>query len=195
MIDRRHPFWFLTSELLLGRPELVLEFSKYVHAGSGKTLSREIIHVAARDLSEEWLSDVMSSLRNRQELALHSRVEDGGHVYQIPLVDFINAGSVSEARTRMAGIDRLLGKDLMLFDSGNSFHGYYFRLIEEVHWYKYLGSLLLCNPPVPDEPIIDSRWVGHSLEHGFSALRWSRNSSLYESIPELVSSDHAYELV
>jgi hypothetical protein len=50
-------------------------------------------------------------------------------------------------------------------------HGYYFCMIGERDWYKYLGKLLLCNDPVvEDEQVVDSRWVGHSLNKTLHAL-------------------------
>jgi hypothetical protein len=185
MSTSNHPFSFLSAKLLDQKPELVLEFSKYVHLGRGKTLSREILQAEARHIDSHWVHLQFLTLLKGQELALHSRIYDNDKIYHIPMIDFINTTSEEEALEKVRHISKILRSDIYLFKSGNSLHGYYFCLIDENQWHKYLGSLLLCNPPPnAGEEIIDSRWIGHSLEHGFSALRWSHNTEIYQSIPQ-----------
>jgi hypothetical protein len=188
MLNSNHPFYFLRNELLNQTPGLVLEFSRYIHLGFGKTLSREIIHVASDKLNDSWVENQLANLLDRQELALHSKVYLNNEIYHIPLVDFINISSIENIAYEVKNLNEKLNSKIALFDSGLSLHGYYYCLINEYQWYRYLGSLLLCNPP-PNlgEEIIDSRWIGHSLEHGFSALRWSHNTELYQSIPQAVA--------
>ena len=185
MITLTHPFYFLSTKLLDRNRELILEFSKYVHLGQGRTLSREIFQAEARQTNSNWLRLQFSSLNEGQELALHSRVYNGSKIYHIPMIDFINTDSEEEAVSKVEHISRTLRSDIYIFKSGKSLHGYFFCLIDENQWYKYLGSLLLCNPPPKlGEEIIDARWIGHSLEHGFSALRWSHNTEIYQSVPQ-----------
>ena len=187
MIPQGHPIQGLSNSLLTHDPDLTLELSRYVHLGSGRTLSREIFHVQAKYLDDTWLAEEISRLAGAQELALHSRVTRNGRIYHIPMVDFAIVESAELLLFKMQAVRRSLPVDITLYSSGQSMHGYYFCLIDEKDWYKYLGRLLLCNPPFDsNDQLVDSRWVGHSLEHGFSALRWSCNSGIYQSLPQLV---------
>lgn len=187
MVPRMHPVDGLRHFLLHQSPELVLEFSRYIHLGLGRTLSREIFEVEARNVSPAWLAEEIRGLSPQQELALHSKVLQKDRIYHIPMVDFANVESINTLLVKTWHLRESLSVDITLYDSGQSMHGYYFCLIGEREWYKYLGRLLLCDPPFGgEEQIIDSRWVGHSLEHGFSALRWSCNSAIYQSPPQLV---------
>lgn len=184
MVSKGHPLWGLVRGLIETNRDLNLEFSRYIHSGPGRTLSREIFQVPAKSVDVDWLELEAQRLSERQELALHSKVLRNGKAYHIPMVDFVHTGPIPALLTRMEPVRRVLPVDLTLYHSGRSLHGYFFCLIEEGKWYTYLGSLLLCNNPGAE--LTDSRWIGHSLEHGFSALRWSCNSDLYESLPEAV---------
>jgi len=187
MVPGMHPVDGLRHFLLQQSAELVLEFSKYVHIGHGRTLSREIFHVEARHVSPAWLAEEIRGLSRQQELALHSKVLQKDRIYHLPMVDFAQVESIKTLLVKTQHLRESLSVDITLYDSGQSMHGYYFCLVDEKEWYKYLGRLLLCDPPFgAEEQIIDSRWVGHSLEHGFSALRWSCNSPIYQSLPHLV---------
>jgi hypothetical protein len=187
MVHGRHPIYGLRDFLLQQRAELILEFSRYVHLGLGQTLSRETFHVEARNVDAAWLGEEIRGLSEGQELALHSRVVQNDRVFHIPMVDFAHVDSLKILLIKTQNVRQSLPVDITLYDSGQSMHGYYFCLVDEKDWYKYLGRLLLCDPPFgSDRQIIDSRWIGHSLEHGFSALRWSCNSAIYQSLPQLV---------
>lgn len=186
-VSRRHPIHGLCRSLLKNNPELTLEFSRYVHLGSGRTLSREIFHVQARDLDDTWLAEEIRGLAETQELALHSKVVLKNLIYHIPMVDFAHVESLQTLVVKTQPVRQSLPVDIVLYESGRSMHGYFFCLIDEKDWYQYLGRLLLCNPPFDsNDQLVDSRWVGHSLDHGFSALRWSCNSAIYQSLPQLV---------
>lgn len=187
IVPQGHPIHALSESLLEHDPELILEFSRYVHLGSGRTLSREIFHVEARELNDTWLAEEIRRLSETQELALHSKVILKDRIYHIPMADFAHVESVETLIVKTRAVCQSLPVEISLYESGRSKHGYFFCLIGEKDWYKYLGRLLLCNPPFDSNgQIIDSRWVGHSLEHGFSALRWSCNSGIYQSLPQLV---------
>lgn len=187
MVPVRHPIHDLRHTLLQHHPELILEFSRYVHLGSGRTLSRETFHIEASNLDDAWLADEIRGLTKGQELAQHSRVVYKDRIHHIPMVDFAEAESTELLLLKMQAVRQSLPVDISLYSSGRSMHGYFFCLIDEKDWYEYLGRLLLCNAPFgSNRQIIDSRWVGHSLEHGFSALRWSCNSAMYQSLPQLV---------
>jgi hypothetical protein len=79
--------------------------------------------------------------------------------------------------------------DFIFFETGRSFHGYFPGLIPEQAWLGYLGRLLLVNS-LEGPQVIDSRWVGHALIRGFTALRWSHNTNRYLAIPHLVTLLH-----
>ncbi len=183
----KHPIHGLVRSLSQINNNIVLEFSRYVHLGQGRTLSRDIFHVEADNLDAEWLVNQIGSLSRKQELALHSKVLQQGQTYHIPMVDFANVKSTEILLNKMLPVSEFLSTDIAFYDSGQSMHGYYFCLIGEREWHQYLGKILLCNVPLAaDEQVVDSRWVGHSLDHGFSALRWSCNSGIYSGLPQVV---------
>lgn len=181
-----HPIVYLRSRLLNKTTRCTLEFSKYVYRERGKTFSRDIFEVESEDLSIQWLTDQLASLKEGQELALHSKIKYESRIVHLPMIDFINVSSTEKVRPEIEHIGARLRTDVWFYNSGTSLHGYYFILIETQKWYEYLGSLLLCNyTKGRDNEIIDSRWVGHSLEHGYSALRWSNNTDNYKSLPAI----------
>ncbi|HEX8246646.1 MAG TPA: hypothetical protein VF599_00555 [Pyrinomonadaceae bacterium] len=188
-MKKDHPIFQLNKYLFRKEPRLVLEFSRYIYVSYGVTLSRETFHIKASELINSWLEDQIELLSEGQELAFHSRVrlsEDDSNIYHIPMIDFINTKSAEKINSKILPVNQMLNSDLTLYESGNSYHGYYFLLLSEHNWYKFLGKILLCNPPSRfNEEIVDSRWVGHSLEHGFSALRWSKKTEKYKIIPKL----------
>jgi hypothetical protein len=189
-----HPIQGLLRAFAHNNIKVVLEFSRYIHLGHGRTLSRDIFHVEAHNLDTKWLVNQIESLSREEELALHSKVLQQGQTYHIPMVDFVHVKSTEGLVDKMLPVSRLLSTDITFYDSGQSMHGYYFCLIGERNWYEYLGRLLLCNSPLAaDEQVVDSRWVGHSLEHGFSASRWSCNSGIYGGLPQLVNVTGNYE--
>jgi hypothetical protein len=189
---------------LQGHPCLVLEelsarygtnltftYSRYKVAPSGLQAMAPrspVLKVTGHDISLEWLVDQFSELRLDQEMAWHSWVEDKHTVFHIPMIDFIGRPdhSLILSMTRTLTTELELKGDLFLFDTGRSLHGYYPDLIPEHAWPKYLGLLLLLNQH-SHPPLIDTRWIGHALTRGFTALRWSNNTSRYRSMPRMVS--------
>jgi len=182
---QKHPINQLRACLLKAHPDIILEFSRYVHLGYGKTKSRDIFNVEGKYITREWLKEQICSLTSGQELALHSRIIYRGKEFHIPMIDFINANSPEKVFPCLSDVNNQLPADIWFYTSGQSLHGYYFCLLDKEHWYKYLASIGLCNKPHnPD--IVDQRWIYHSLDHGFSALRWSHNTVIYKSMPEVV---------
>jgi hypothetical protein len=190
MVRTDHPFWPLKSHLLRANPNLVLEYSTYVYRGYGITESRNVFSVRADHIGEKWLEDKIRGLSDDQELAVHSRVKVESKVFHVPMIDFVNANYYNQIRERIQHINSKLGQDIWIYSSGRSLHGYFFLLLEEARWIEFLGGLLLCNSrgEFPNE-IVDSRWVGHSLDHGFSALRWSQNTERHRTAPSLLTVD------
>lgn len=193
---RNHPITRLCNWLQEEYPDATLEFSRYVYKQYGRTESREVFRSAVRDVSSDWLKQETQCLADSQELAIHSRIWlANGQVRHIPMIDFANTQSPVQAANRTRYITNSFGKPIDLYLSGNSLHGYYYQLISTKAWYNFLGSLLLCNLPNKiDEDVIDARWIGHSLKHRFSALRWTRHSNTYKRIPTRVSLPSGHEI-
>jgi hypothetical protein len=105
--------------------------------------------------------------------------------FAIPLIDF-SFKNLSSNSDMLKKLQASQGAPFFLFASGRSFHGYLIQLISIDEWHRFLGKLLLVNPPNSNYEKIDSRWVGHSLENGFSALRISFNSEFYLRLPSFV---------
>ena len=195
-MKKDHPIFQLEKYLLRKEPRLILEFSRYIYVSYGVTLSREVFHIKASDLANGWLEDQIELLSEGQELAFHSKVrlnEKDNNLYHIPMIDFISKKSEENIISKISSVNEMLNSNLTLYESGNSYHGYYFLLLNEYNWYKFLGRILLCNPPSRlNEEIVDSRWVGHSLEHGYSALRWSKKTEKYKIVPKLSQQNKKY---
>lgn len=147
--------------------------------------SREVFNVKAHAFSQNYVADLISSLGNGEELALHSRVIINGNIKHIPMID-LSAKSTARA---VKGLIKLLPKSIsdefIFYNSGRSFHVYSTSLMDSKDYSSFLGRLLLSNNP--DEPLlVDSRWVGHRLVGGYLSLRWSCNSSAYIQYPQEV---------
>src|SRR6185503_17517668 len=164
MVNPEHPLWKLRSELFDHLAMMSLEFSRYVYREFGVTDYRNTFQISADKVQDGWLSTELQSLESEEELALHSRVNLEGATLHIPMIDFVNVASWQEIHARLQHISERLGRNLWLYSSGRSLHGYYFVLVDEPSWYRFLGELLLCNSRSRfSSEIIDSRWVGHSL--------------------------------
>jgi hypothetical protein len=102
------------------------------------------------------------------------------------MIDFVGSPAVSvlEDLSRTLATEFSIDCRLAVFETGRSFHGYMPAVIEESVWPKYLGRLLTSNE-TDRTPIIDTRWIGHALVRGFSALRWSHNTSRYLQMPHV----------
>lgn len=186
-LDSTHPIGFVQS--LMGKygDELTLNFSKYYYRPNSVFDERETFEVPIWDVTTKWFDDQVSGLRPDWELAMNSLVRDKrGRSLHVGMIDFTGRPSVSLVRSR---IHELIATkdadDFSLYDSGRSFHGYLLMLMTPAKWREFLGRLLLMNF-VNEEPLVDSRWVGHRLIGGFSALRWSSNSSLHTFGPRLL---------
>lgn len=185
MISEKHPFCFLSS--LFQKEEAIFTFSKYVYTPDSLMDERELIRVSGDDLTADWVTCTIASLRQDQELALHSSVRIGERNWHIPMIDFSLEEAISQnVFDRMS---RYLPKPLMLnmavYSSGRSFHAYSTTLLGPKDWYDFMGRLLLINPRDAHD-IVDTRWVGHRLIGGFGSLRWSNNSGQYLKPPSRI---------
>jgi hypothetical protein len=189
LIIQEHPG--LVVEEITGRygPNLTFTYSRYEVAPPGlQAMARRsaVLEVLGSDVTPEWIADHLSDLGPNEELAWHSRVDCKGVSLHIPMVDFVGRPDRSLLRDAGRTLTAEIGihGSLIVFDTERSFHGYFADLISEQAWPKYLGELLLLNE-TNRPPVVDARWVGHSLARGFTALRWSKNTNRYPAMPRL----------
>jgi len=167
--------------------EFWFEFSKYVSGGPGLTVSREIVRVVSRS-ALQWTRNAAGRMPLGGEVAIHSRtgvVGRPGRVFHIPMIDV--QGRQSRAlRARVREECIRLDAPASIYLSGRGFHVYFYTVIPTPAWHEFLARILLWTPPAPRGPAIpvDIRWVGHSLEHGYSALRLTRYTTEYLKAPE-----------
>lgn len=168
--------------------DLKLHFSRYYYRPQSPLDERQTFSVTALDVTEGWVVDQIAQLPLGWELAMNSLVEDGrGRFRHVPMIDFVGTSMAWASASFFAEIvGREIAKRLVYFDSGRSLHAYSPTLLSKKHWVEFMGRLLLLN--IPGSPaVIDARWVGHRLVGGYSALRWSKNSRHYESMPRRLS--------
>jgi hypothetical protein len=171
--------------------DLIFTYSRYEVAPPGLQAiapRSPVLRVSASDVTSDWIAHRFAELGPNEEMAWHSWVECGGVGFHIPMVDFADR----PIRSELCQLDRVLRVEmgligtLVLFDTGRSFHGYFPDLIAERDLPEYLGRLLLLNEH-DRLPVVDTRWVGHGLVRGFTALRWSNNTDRYHAMPRLSS--------
>ena len=120
------------------------------------------------DLNAETLSEKIASLPANRALAIDSKcVLHDGSVRYIPMMDFKPPPNVSNLELITEFLKGVARKGVILA-SGASYHFYGFDLLDQVEWIRFMGSCLLA-------PYSDSRWIGHGLIAGSSALRISAN--------------------
>lgn len=173
--------------------DIKFAFSRYEVAPPGmqaRATRSDVICIAGADLTAEWLCDRLAELGYNEELAWHSTVDRNGAQLHIPMIDFLGRAEGWKLADITHDVARQLGCpiDFQFFDVGRSFHAYGLTLLEQARWYQFLGELLTLQRSRAASPV-DSRWIGHSLVRGFSALRWSHNTSRYEGMPRLVASE------
>jgi hypothetical protein len=189
LVVEEHPLLVVENIIARHGAGLTFTYSYYEVAQPGfqaMAPRSAVLRVRARDLTPEWVDDRFRELKANEELAWHSWVECQGTGYHIPMIDLVNSPSRSILRdlSRRLVSEMSLSGDFVYFETGQSFHGYFSDLVSERAWLNYLGQLLLLNKE--DWPqTIDTRWVGHALARGFSALRWSNNTTRYRAMPRL----------
>lgn len=151
--------------------------------GSGFTPYRNIIET--EDLSDDWIMQVQKNIPPECELAINSLVKVDGNCLHLALIDFSYPRLEPYFLSNINTLQSVYGGTLYLYRSGRSFHGYQDLLLSEENWKSYLGHLLLLNKGRATEEVADSRWVGHSLVQGFSALRISHRTDAYFQMPHL----------
>lgn len=144
-----------------------------------------MFRVPSRQITEEWARRQLVRLGSNEELAFHSRVYAGDTVYHVPLVDFLGPFDAPFVKGVLKPLIEQVRSKICFFSSGRSLHAYMLSMFLPDYWTRFMGALLLVQTS-DGRPVVDYRWVGHSLINGFGALRWSRNTKLYLQVPELV---------
>ena len=164
-----------------------LELSVYSYRPQTIEDERRTFRINAQDLRSRFQIE-QSSLDHDQEIAFHSRVwvRRGWtqRLYHIPMIDFgsdINDQDIN----RLVELSDDFGCDeFEIFNSGRSFHFYGLTLLTQRQWTRFMGRILLLNIPGASN-LVDTRWVGHRLMAGYSALRWTKNTAHYKQRPQL----------
>ena len=191
LVVEKHPCFFVSEIFARRRAGLAFTYSRYEVAQPGLQWvapRSDVFQVLACDITPAWLEDRFAELRPNEEMAWHSWAECGGVGFHIPMIDFISRPDPSvlvELSRILAEVMGLRG-EYVFYETGRSFHGYFPDLISERAWAEYLGQLLSLNEQ-NQSPLIDARWVGYSRARGFSALRWSHNTSRYRAMPRLMT--------
>lgn len=187
IIPSDHPYWHMRSFVKDCLNEIeILYFSYYEYIPQSLIDNRNIFSIKAEDfLDEKIVTSIFMRVPDGRELAFHSKVADRfGKIRHIPMVD-MSTGSASQ----LAKLKPLLGEELFSifkwYKSGRSYHGYGKILIISEDWASLMGKFLLANQKgLP--PTVDPRWVGHRLIAGYSALRWTKKTPYYISVPKEV---------
>lgn len=184
----RTPLTFVNKLLLENtkQDKAALEFSIYKSGGEGVTLSRETFKLELNSSIISNIQERISSLKQGEELAIHSVIYFKSEKFYFPFVDLASQDESLVRNSIAPKIKDYLKDSVLIFSSGRSFHIYSEKKLHYTEWIKFLGSTLLLNPRKGFMENIDSRWVGHSLEQGFGSLRLSANTSLYLKVPELI---------
>lgn len=159
-----------------------LEMSRYQYVPQSFNDYRSTYRIPVEQINENSLLEMLMSLEPETELAVHSRVVVNNEYYHIPMIDFGSKGSTPSASEAIKELCRYWNMGFSLYESGRSFHGYGNGLLTNDQWLQFMGSLLLLNKP-SGYKLIDERWVGHRIMGGYSALRWSKNTSHYKRFP------------
>lgn len=182
-----HPLSFVRELRAKFGSDVVLGFSRYTYIPRNRRDVRERFSLPIDLVTEQWLHHQLLTLGPEQELALESRAKVGRTIRQVPMLDF--RGMTKGQLTAIMEVFPLeYSKGLHVYFSGRSYHAYFVHLLTSREWVKFMGSALLCNTP-HDPSVVDQRWVGHRLIGGYSALRWSCNTSHYKSLPQRIDSD------
>lgn len=173
--------------MLARHPEIKsLEFGLYTYTPQTVLDERRFVICNATewlDVADDW----PEYLGPREELAFHSRVRVGNDILaHVPLIDFRGELSTDHFRRVVEVAGEFGSNEVQFFRSGRSFHAYLNAVLEPDLWRRFVGRLLLLNAPNEAE-WVDTRWLGHGLIAGFSALRWTHNTPTYVQPPTLAA--------
>ncbi|HEY8272436.1 MAG TPA: hypothetical protein VIG33_16205 [Pseudobdellovibrionaceae bacterium] len=187
MIDAKaHPIKLLKIFISLAGNDSIFEFGKYIYKPGEFQNKRHVYEVKASE-AEEWFTSMISQLKDDEELAFQSKVKTKDNkIYHIPMIDFLSKIKKSDIQSVETVFKEFGISNFEIYETGRSYHLYGLSLISAEKFQEYMGALLLINPPDSPYPV-DARWVGHQLINGYTALRWTHNSSLYKKYPHKIS--------
>lgn len=183
-----HPIDLIQDMIIDYKQDPIFEFSIYkpilYKTNKGQ---RTIINICGTKLTSVYLNETSNIIQDTKifkecDLTINSKVILNDKLFHIPLIDFKGKLTLEKVSILKNVLDKKYSDNLYLFNSGNSLHGYIPILISEEEWIKFMGSLLLLNYKYK-EPISDTRWIGHRLISGYSALRWTSNDKKYKHSP------------
>lgn len=174
-------------DLLRNTDSAVLQFSEYSYIPQEILDERRCFDVPIGDVSQQWLASQLQILPQNKEIAFHSLVKIGKVSMHIPMIDFCcELDELTSVKTVLSQLLPLhLFSSLQYYKSGRSIHAYGSTLLKPTEWRNLMGRLLLANLP-NQNPVVDTRWIGHRILGGYSALRFSCNSNNYLQYPELL---------
>ncbi|KAA6327012.1 hypothetical protein EZS27_023961 [termite gut metagenome] len=184
-MDIQQTPWLFVEKIIdsfNAKNNLTLEFSVYKSGGQGITIYRKIKKIKANNFS--LMYSLENDLKKEEELALNSRVYIDKIFRYIPMCDF-SFSNYDTVELYLNDIQQYLQTDIYIYKSSRSHHMFAPKLLTLREWSKFCGYLLLMNRPEQPFNVVDSRWIGHSLEQGFGALRFTCNSLYYLQEPLL----------
>ena len=183
MLSPLHPYWNVRS-IVENNPQVVgVSMSYYCYCPQTVADSRVILNLSsAQFLDLQHVENIIAETPPENELAMHSNVKlAAGDDQHLVMID-MSTGAKAHLEKLRAYLGDEFFQQISWFTSGRSFHGYGDDLLGDSDWRKFMGLLLLANKP-RIEPTVDPRWIGHRLLAGYSALRWTKNTSNYLAIP------------
>lgn len=183
-IPTGHPYWHARSVVNKHRDEIaLLYFSYYDYVPQSLIDKRKTFSIPPSEfIDQSSIEAIIRGVPFGQELAFHSKISTAsGDQKHIPMIDMSTGSAAQLAKLRPFLGDEIY-QNFKWFRSGRSFHGYGDLLISERKWVTLMGSFLLANQKGLS-PTVDPRWVGHRLIAGYSALRWTKNTSYYINLP------------
>ncbi len=184
-LSEAHPYWHVRS-VIESQAVSSLSMSYYSYQPQTVAESRTTWSMSAADfLQVARVEKAIAATPDGQELALHSDVHMlGGEERHLVMIDMSTGARAHLEKLRVFLGDNFF-QQVAWFSSGRSFHGYGSELLSKEDWVKFMGVLLLANKPRM-EPTVDPRWIGHRLLAGYSALRWTKNTTHYLTPPSRI---------
>ncbi|QFS61390.1 hypothetical protein GAY20_14575 [Pantoea dispersa] len=174
-----------TDSLLASSGDVSFYFSKYIDDKLAP--QRVIIELKKNKLHSEKIKEIISELKVNEELSILSLIKIEGHIYHLPMVDFLSKKRTTKSIEVANEIAFFWNMRFDIYDSGRSIHAYGSKLLSTPQWISFMGSLLLLNDK-SGEKVVDTRWIGHRLMSGFASLRVSNNSGKHKSAPKYIGS-------
>jgi hypothetical protein len=187
VLPRSHPYWHVRAVVERSRETVVAVPASYYSYRAQTVEDKRITFDIPVDhfLDPDRAASYLSHTPANHEMAIHSdlRLANRRRVHLI-MIDMATG-----SRAHVEKVRSFLGEQsfstIVWYRSGRSFHGYGETLLIQEEWIRFMGLLLLANQPRLD-PTVDPRWIGHRLLAGYAALRWTKNTDQYLSLPTLV---------